>query len=63
MKNNKSTKSRATVSKGYRLRPSTHKLIKEVQLSLNATQDKIISMAMKLLRRKSQVFAKQKITK
>jgi hypothetical protein len=37
-----------TISKGYRLRPSTHKLIKQAQQSFNSTQDKIITKAIKL---------------
>jgi hypothetical protein len=36
------------VSKGYRLKPSTHNMIKKIQHQLNGTQDKVISSAMKL---------------
>jgi len=53
----------STISKGYRLRPSTHKLIKQVQLSLNATQDKILSMALVLLRKERKLTGKSKINK
>ena len=38
----------ATISKGYRLKPSTHNMIKKIQLHLNGTQDKVIRAAMKL---------------
>ncbi|NOS86097.1 MAG: hypothetical protein HOP31_13220 [Ignavibacteria bacterium] len=37
-----------TVSKGYRLKPSTHNMIKKIQLHLNSTQDKVIRAAMKV---------------
>lgn len=38
----------STVSKGYRLKPSTHNMIKKVQAISNGTQDKVIRTAMKL---------------
>ncbi len=38
----------STVSKGYRLKPSTHNMIKKIQLHLNGTQDKVIRAAIKL---------------
>jgi hypothetical protein len=34
-----------TISKGYRLRPATHKLIKAVQKKLNLSQEKVINSA------------------
>jgi len=37
-----------TVSKGYRLRPSTHNMIKKIQNLSNSTQDKVIRAAMKM---------------
>jgi retron-type reverse transcriptase len=37
-----------TVSKGYRLKPSTHNMIKKIQMHLNGTQDKVIRAAMKM---------------
>lgn len=39
-----------TVPKGYRLKPSTHELIKRIQLRLHSTQDNVISSALKLYR-------------
>ena len=36
------------VSKGYRLKPSTHEMIKKIQLRLDSTQDNVISTALKL---------------
>jgi len=41
-----------TVSKGYRLKPATHKLIKKVQRLLNTSQDTVISTAVKNLANK-----------
>ena len=38
----------STVSKGYRLKPSTHIMIKKIQMNLNSTQDKVIRAAMKV---------------
>lgn len=49
IKNNKIKLQQVTVSKGYRLKPATHRLIKRLQHSLNATQEKVISSAVKLL--------------
>jgi hypothetical protein len=37
-----------TISKGYRLKPSTHNMIKKIQAVSNSTQDKVIRAAMKL---------------
>ena len=37
-----------TISKGYRLKPSTHNMIKKVKAISNNTQDKVIRAAMKL---------------
>ena len=37
-----------TVSKGYRLKPSTHSMIKKIQVNLNSTQDKVIRAAIKM---------------
>lgn len=37
-----------TISKGYRLKPSTHNMIKKIQMNLNSTQDKVIREAIKL---------------
>lgn len=39
---------RTTVSKGYRLKPSTHRVVKKIQIQLNSTQDKVISSALRL---------------
>lgn len=36
------------ISKGYRLRPSTHKLIDKLQIMLNADQDEVITKACKM---------------
>ncbi len=38
----------STVSKGYRLKPSTHNMIKKLQALISGTQDKVIRSAMKL---------------
>jgi hypothetical protein len=38
---------KAKISKGYRLRNSTHKLIRKLQVELNSTQDKVVSMAIR----------------
>jgi hypothetical protein len=62
MRTNKNTNSQTTVPKGYRLRPSTHRLIKQSQLTLDATQDKVITMAIKLFR-KTMIISKTKINK
>ncbi|HEY3250880.1 MAG TPA: hypothetical protein VGK25_07150 [Ignavibacteria bacterium] len=49
MKNSKSTITvRTKISKGYRLKPSTHKLIKKLQQLLNTSQDAVISSSVKL---------------
>ena len=37
-----------TIPRGYRLKASTHKLIKKVQEELNSSQDKVIARAMRL---------------
>lgn len=37
------------ISKGYRLKPSTHKLIDKLQVMLSADQDTVITKACKLL--------------
>jgi type IV secretory pathway VirB6-like protein len=37
-----------TIPRGYRLKASTHKLIKKIQEELNSSQDKVIARAMKL---------------
>jgi len=39
---------KSTIPRGYRLKASTHKLIKKVQAELNSTQDKVIARAIKL---------------
>ena len=36
------------VSKGYRLKPSTHNLVKKIQIVSNSTQDKVISRALRV---------------
>lgn len=46
MKSGKNTNT--TVSKGYRLKPSTHNMIKKIQVQMSGTQDKVIRAAMKL---------------
>ena len=63
MKNIRSNTSQAKISKGYRLKPSTHRLIKQVQRSLNITQDKIITMAIKLFRKETGNKVKTRINK
>jgi hypothetical protein len=42
-----------TIARGYRLKPSTHRLIKKIQTELNLSQDKIISKAVKVFYKKS----------
>ncbi len=37
-----------TIARGYRLKASTHKLIKKVQEELNLNQDKVILRAVKM---------------
>jgi hypothetical protein len=37
------------ISKGYRLKPSTHKLIDKLQVMLNADQNTVITKACRLL--------------
>lgn len=37
-----------TIPRGYRLKASTHKLIKKVQEELNLSQDKVIVRAMRM---------------
>ena len=37
-----------TIARGYRLKASTHKLIKKVQEEFNLSQDKVILRAVKL---------------
>lgn len=36
------------ISKGYRLKESTHKMIRRIQNELNSTQDKVISSALRV---------------
>jgi hypothetical protein len=38
----------STISKGYRLKPATHRLIKTVQKKLNLSQEKVIRAALRL---------------
>lgn len=38
----------STIPRGYRLKASTHMLIKKVQAELNFSQDKVIARAVKL---------------
>ncbi len=40
-------KKRQTITRGYRLKNSTHNLIKKLQADLNKTHDKIISSALR----------------
>ena len=48
MKTNKPfTKTNGKISKGYRLKHSTHNMIKKIQIMLSNTQDKVISSAIK----------------
>jgi retron-type reverse transcriptase len=47
IKKNKTTKIK--ISKGYRLKPSTHKLIRYFQHLMNISQDTVISKALKML--------------
>lgn len=48
MKTNKTIKkTNLKISKGYRLKHSTHSMIKKIQIMLNNTQDKVISSAIK----------------
>jgi hypothetical protein len=37
-----------TIPRGYRLKASTHTLIKKVQAELNSSQDKVIARAVRL---------------
>ncbi|NOS85827.1 MAG: hypothetical protein HOP31_11855 [Ignavibacteria bacterium] len=37
-----------TIARGYRLKASTHMLIKKIQAELNLNQDKVIRRAVKL---------------
>jgi hypothetical protein len=39
---------KVTVSKGYRLKPATHSMVKKIQIQLNSTQDKVKSSALNL---------------
>lgn len=48
LKKTKSEISQTKVPKGYRLRPSTHKLIKRLQRLMNTSQDAIISKSVRL---------------
>jgi len=36
------------ISKGYRLKESTHKMIRRIQNEMNSTQDKVISSALRV---------------
>jgi len=36
-----------TISKGYRLKPETHELIKKIQKQLKVSRDRVISEALK----------------
>lgn len=48
MKTNKTlNKTNNKISKGYRLKHSTHRMIKKIQVILNNTQDKVISSAIR----------------
>ena len=38
-----------TISKGYRLKPSTHDLIEKVQQKLKCSKDAVLSKAVRLL--------------
>lgn len=42
-----------TSSKGYRLKPETHSLIKKMQGMMNASQEQVISKALKYYIRKN----------
>lgn len=44
------------ISKGYRLKTSTHKLIDKMQTMMNANQDIVITEACKLLYEKLKLF-------
>lgn len=48
MNNNIVKKPNNKISKGYRLKESTHKMIKRIQNELNSTQDKVISSALRM---------------
>jgi len=42
----KTTAVQTTIAKGYRLKPSTHKMIKRVQKLLKISQDAVISQSL-----------------
>jgi hypothetical protein len=44
---NKGKMKNYTIPRGYRLKISTHRLIKKIQEELNSSQDKIISRAVR----------------
>jgi hypothetical protein len=46
--NKKKTMKNQTIPRGYRLKESTHRLIKKVQMELNLSQDKVIAKAVRL---------------
>ncbi|MBI5727225.1 MAG: hypothetical protein J0M37_05555 [Ignavibacteria bacterium] len=48
-----------TISRGYRLKASTHKLIKKVQEELKLNQDKVILRAVKMYYKSIRASAKQ----
>jgi ribosomal protein S24E len=49
------------ISKGYRLKPSTHKLIDKLQVMLNADQDTVVTRACKILYKelKNKIYTKR----
>ena len=49
---NGSEKKNAKIPKGYRLKVSTHKKIKELQMMTNGSQETVISRAVRLYFRK-----------
>ncbi len=49
------------ISKGYRLKPSTHKLIDKIQAMLNANQDAVITRACKSLYKELKSTGSRKI--
>lgn len=62
MKNKKNTQAQTKISKGYRLKPSTHRQIKKLQNSLNICQDSVMSMALRLLNEDAKTLRKYKLT-
>jgi len=63
MNTKKRTTNEIKISKGYRLKPSTHKRIKMLQNSLSTNQDMIISMALNLFNKEAKTIKKRQFNK